>query len=251
MTGLLAGRVALVTGGAGGLGRAAAAALAAAGAVGGIVDLADALAAGDAVPGFVAISGDVTDAASLTAAVAAVVARFGRLDVVVANAGLVPPWRETAALDWDEWDRVMAVNVRGVAGVISAAVPALCVQGGAVVEMASINSFTAHPLQMLYTASKHAVHGVVRAAARDLGRFGIRVNAVAPGPIATEALLTRIRTRARGGPSEAAALEALAAQTALGRLATADDVAKAVLFLASDLACGITGVLLPVDAGHY
>jgi NAD(P)-dependent dehydrogenase (short-subunit alcohol dehydrogenase family) len=116
--------------------------------------------------------------------------------------------------------------------------------------MASINSFLAHPRQMLYTASKHAVLGVVRAAARDLGRFGIRVNAVAPGPIATDALLERIRGRASsGGVSEEEALARLASEGALGRLATSDEVAKAVLFLASDLASGITGELLPVDAG--
>ena len=87
----------------------------------------------------------------------------------------------------------------------------------------------------------------LRATSED---FGIRVNGVAPGPIATEALLDRIRTRAaNGGPSEPDALASLAADTTLGRLASADEVARAVLFLASELAAGITGELLPVDAG--
>jgi NAD(P)-dependent dehydrogenase (short-subunit alcohol dehydrogenase family) len=123
-------------------------------------------------------------------------------------------------------------------------------KGGAIVVMASINAFLAHPRQMLYTASKHAVLGIVRSAARDLGRWGIRVNAIAPGPIATDALLDRIRTRAQeGGMTEDKAIAALAAETALGRLATADEVAKAVLFLASDLASGVSGECLPVDAG--
>ena len=89
----------------------------------------------------------------------------------------------------------------------------------------------------------------MRAAARDLGRFGIRVNGVAPGPVATAALLERVRARAADGASEAEALAAMAAETALGRIATAGEVANAALFLASDLASGITGELLPVDAG--
>jgi len=201
-------------------------------------------------PGFEAVPGDVTEEATIATAVSALVRRHGRLDVVVANAGIVPPWRDTQDLDFAEWDRVMAINVRGVAATIKHAAPAMKATGGAIVAMASINAFAAHPRQMLYTASKHAVLGVVRAAARDLGRFGIRVNGVAPGPIATEALLDRIRTRAsNGGRSEPDALATLAADTALGRLASADEVARAVLFLASEMAGGITGELLPVDAG--
>jgi NAD(P)-dependent dehydrogenase (short-subunit alcohol dehydrogenase family) len=219
---LLDSRVCLITGGSRGLGLAIAQRFAAEGAVGVALDLA--FPTPNPLPaGFAAMVGDVGEEAALQAAVKAVVDRHGRLDVVVANAGLVPPWRETEDLDMAEWDRVMAVNVRGVAATIKQATPVMKSTGGAIVAMASINSFLAHPRQMLYTASKHAVLGVVRAAARDLGRFGIRVNAVAPGPIATEG--------------------------ALGRLATSDEVAKAVLFLASDLASGITGELLPVDAG--
>ena len=103
---------------------------------------------------------------------------------------------------------------------------------------------------MLYTATKHAALGIVRAAALDLGRYGIRVNGLAPGPIATDALMQRIRTRAaQGGASEEDALHALSAETALGRMATAEEVAKTALFLASDLSSGITGRLFPIDAG--
>jgi NAD(P)-dependent dehydrogenase (short-subunit alcohol dehydrogenase family) len=115
--------------------------------------------------------------------------------------------------------------------------------------MGSINSVRGHGRQCLYTASKHAVLGVVRATALDLGRFNIRVNAVGPGPVATDALLGRMRVRADGGGlSVEAALEA-AADTALGRMVTAREVATAVLFLASDLSAGMTGHLLPVDGG--
>ena len=249
MTGLLDRRIALVTGGMRGLGRAIATAFAEAGATGIVLDQAAAVVSDAAPSGFDAVAGDVTREDDLAATMRQIMDRYGRLDVVVANAGLVPAWRETAALDLDEWDRVMAVNVRGVAATLKHAAPAMAPHGGSIIAMASINAFVAHAQQMAYTASKHAVLGMVRAAARDLGRHNIRVNALAPGPIATEALLERIRLRARTGPSEAEALDGLARGTALGRLATADEVAKAALFLASDLSSGITGVLLPVDAG--
>jgi NAD(P)-dependent dehydrogenase (short-subunit alcohol dehydrogenase family) len=246
---LLDGRTALITGGVRGIGFAVAERFAMSGAVGSLVDLPHRIADTTPPQGFGFTAADVTDETSLETAVAATLKSYGKLDVVVANAGIVPPWRQTEELDMTEWDGVMAVNVRGVAATLKHAVTAMKHAGGAIVVMASINAFLAHPRQMLYTASKHAVLGVVRAAARDLGRYGIRVNAVAPGPIATAALIERIRLRARSGPSEEEALAALAAETALGRLATADEVAKAVLFLASDLASGITGELLPVDAG--
>jgi NAD(P)-dependent dehydrogenase (short-subunit alcohol dehydrogenase family) len=249
MAALLDGRIALVTGGARGLGRAIADRFAAAGATLVIMDHPKALADGAPAPDYDLFTGDVTNEQVVADVVGVVKARHGRLDVVVANAGVVPPWRETAELDLDEWDRVMAVNVRGVAATLKHAAPAMAEHGGSIVAMASINAFVAHPQQMAYTASKHAVLGIVRAAARDLGRYNIRVNALAPGPIATDALLERIRLRARTGPSEAEALSALAKGTALGRLATDAEVASAALFLASDLAGGVTGVLLPVDAG--
>ncbi|GLS21658.1 dehydrogenase [Labrys miyagiensis] len=247
---LLEGRVALITGGSRGLGLAIASCFSAAGAKGGAIDLPELGRDARLPAGFDFIAGDVGDEASLEKAVAAVLERHGRLDVVVANAGLVPPWRETETLDLVEWDRVMAVNVRGVAATLKHATPALKAGGGSAILMASINAFVAHPRQMLYTASKHAVLGILRAAAQDLGRYNVRVNAIAPGPIATDALLERIRARARdGGPSEEQALAGLASGNALQRLATAEEVAKAALFLASDLSSGISGELLPVDAG--
>lgn len=249
---LLQRRVALVTGGARGLGRAVAASFSQAGASGLRGDLAGAIAEAPEVEGFDLVACDVTDEASIAAAIEGAVARFGRLDCVVANAGLVPPWSETEALDLDLWHRVMAVNAAGVAATLKHAVPALRASGGgSIVVMASVNAVSGHARQMLYTASKHAALGIVRAAAQDLGRHAIRVNAVAPGPIATEALLDRISARAASGtgPETAAALSAMSGQTALGRLATQDEVAKAVLFLASDLSSGITGQILPVDAG--
>jgi NAD(P)-dependent dehydrogenase (short-subunit alcohol dehydrogenase family) len=123
-------------------------------------------------------------------------------------------------------------------------------RGGAVVVTASVNVLKPHARQMAYSATKYAVAGIVRCAALDLGRFNIRVNGLAPGPIATAALRERIRHRSTiGGPAEEEALRALARETPLGRIATECEVAQAALFLASDLSSGITGHLLPVDAG--
>jgi NAD(P)-dependent dehydrogenase (short-subunit alcohol dehydrogenase family) len=168
-------------------------------------------------------------------------------DVVVAAAGVVPPWSPVAELDLAQWDEVFAVNVRGVAATLK---HARVKDGGAIVVVASLNSWRGDPNLAVYAASKHAALGLVRSAALDLGSRGIRVNAIAPGPVATDALLERMRRRAdAGGLSVDDALVLAARDPALGRNATAEEVPHAALFLASDLAAGITGHLLPVDAG--
>jgi NAD(P)-dependent dehydrogenase (short-subunit alcohol dehydrogenase family) len=242
-------KIALVTGGSRGLGAAIVNCLASQGAKGAAVDR-DPPREGEILPAdFIAITADVKDEASVKAAIDRTVAHFGRLDIVVANAGVVPPWSETRDLDLGQWDEVMAINARGVLATIKHAVAPLSQTRGSIVVTGSINSLLAHPRQLVYTASKHAVLGILRATALDLGRHGIRVNGIAPGPIATDALLGRIRTRAQSGPSEAEAIAALEAQTALGRLATAEEVANTVAFLAGAGASGITGQLLRVDAG--
>ena len=248
MKGLLKDKVALVTGAEAGIGRTIVRHLADAGALGLGFDIA--AHCPDLPRDWLALQGDVCSEDDVRDAVDAVHQKFGRLDVVVANAGLVPPWHDTETIDLDEWDRVFAVNVRGVAATIKHAVPLMKPTGGSIVVMGSLNSRRAHPAQCLYTASKHAVLGIVRAVALDLGRFDIRVNALGPGPIATDALVDRIKTRAEaGGPAAKEALQQYAAQTALGRIASEDDVARAALFLASAQSSGITGQILPVDAG--
>jgi NAD(P)-dependent dehydrogenase (short-subunit alcohol dehydrogenase family) len=244
---LLTGRVALVTGGARGLGAAIALTFAANGARGAVVDLEAAAAAPE---GWISLRADVTVEGEIEQAVADTIAHLGRLDVVVANAGVVPPWSDTAEMDLAALDRTLAVNVRGVAATLKHGARALRESGGTIVVMASMNSWRAAPSQAAYTASKHAVLGLVRTAALDLGAHGIRVNAIGPGPVATQALQERLNRReAHGGLEAEEAMRQAAFGTALGRIVTEEEVARAALFLASDLASGITGVLLPVDAG--
>lgn len=247
MAGVLDGRTAVVTGAAHGLGRRIAERFAAEGARVVAVDRA----AADGAPPFA--ESHVLDLAATDAQarLAGIAADLGAVDVLAAVAGVVPPWRRIAALDAAEWDAVLRVNVWGTAVALKAFAGALAASGrGSAILMASINGYRAHPDQALYTASKHAVVGLMRAAALDLGRDGIRVNALAPGPVATEALVGRVAARhAAGGPAPKAAFAALAGETALGRIASEEEVAAAALFLASDLSTGTTGVLLPVECG--
>ncbi len=247
----LRGRQAFVTGGARGLGRRVAERLEAAGADIAITDHPNVLGTADGMPGsWSTVAVDLT-AENAEEAVTAAINGLDRLDILIANAGVVPPWRRVAELDLVEWERVFRVNVTGMAMALKAAAPSLAASGrGVGVLMASINACRAHPEQILYTASKHAVLGLMRAAALDLGRSGVRVNALAPGPIATDALRARVASRHEaGGPSPDEAFAALAGETALGRMATEDDVADAALYLASDLSAGVTGTLLPVECG--
>jgi len=244
----LAGRNAVVTGGASGLGRAIARRLAASGAAITIVDLEARRPATPQGFGFFACDLGGLDAKSRLEDLART---LGAVDILVANAGVVPPWRGMRDIDGEEWQRVMAINTWGVAASIGAFADVMSQSDHAsIIVMASINGFRAHPSQVLYTASKHAAIGITRAAAADLGPDGIRVNALAPGPIATDALIGRIADRHEaGGPSSDRVFAAMNAETALRRMATEEEVANVAHFLASDASDGMTGSVLPVEAG--
>ena len=122
--------------------------------------------------------------------------------------------------------------------------------GGSIIIMGSINSLLGLSGQTLYTASKHALLGIVKCAAIDLGKYNIRVNAIGPGPIATEALLKRLKSREdNGGMSASSALEGFANNTALGKMPTEEDVANTVIYLSSNLSSSITGQIMPVCSG--
>jgi NAD(P)-dependent dehydrogenase (short-subunit alcohol dehydrogenase family) len=240
---LLEGRAAVVTGGANGIGARIVERFASEGAHGLVLDLASAL--GKAPDAWESAGVDVRDEASVEEAFA----RIGEIDVLVAAAGIVPGWCGTDSVDLAAWDEIFDVNVRGMVATFKHALPRLR-DGASIVAIGSINSLRGDPRIASYVASKHAVLGLVRSAALELGTRGIRVNALGPGPVATDALIARMATRERErGIPVATALASAAEQTALGRMVTVDDVAGAALFLASDLSSGVTGQLLAVDGG--
>jgi 3alpha(or 20beta)-hydroxysteroid dehydrogenase len=245
----LEGRVVVVTGGASGIGATTAEMLASAGALGAVLDTATPPSE-TRLPGWLALETDVRDVCSVKNSFATVASQLGRIDCVVASAGIVPPWSGTQQIDLETWEDVFAVNARGAMLTLSEGARHMSTGGGSMVAISSLNGWRGDPHIPSYVASKHAVVGLVRSMALDLGRYNIRVNTVAPGPVVTGALLKRMGSRAAaGGPPLAKALEEAAAETALRRLATVRDVANAVLFLLSELSAGITGQLLAVDGG--
>jgi 3alpha(or 20beta)-hydroxysteroid dehydrogenase len=242
----LAGKRFVITGAANGIGAEVVKKAAAAGAIGLILDLVTP--SDEAVPdGWSSQIADVMDSDSLSQAVASWCIESGAVDVVIANAGVVPSWGGISEQTSANWDRIFDINVRGVLFTLQAAIPHLA-QDSSIVVTASMNSWKADGNISSYVASKHAVAGLVKSAAQDLGRQGIRVNAVAPGPIATQALLGRVASRNPGRPLPEL-LSIMGEQTALKRLATVENVANTVLFLASELSSGITGQVIPVDCG--
>lgn len=244
---LLSRRRFLVTGGARGLGAAISRSLAAAGAMGAVVDLR--VPENDVPPAWSSAQVDVTDERAAREAIRALAAQSGPFDGLVAAAGIVPSWHAPDEVDVRDFDRVMAVNVTGVVTAIAAVSPDMP-PASTIVVIGSLNSWRGDPHLLSYVASKHAVLGVVRSAAMALGPRGIRVNAIAPGPVATAALLSRVDGRAATtGVSRAEALAKAAELTALRRLAEEQDVADAAVFLSSSLSRAITGHLLPVDGG--
>jgi 3alpha(or 20beta)-hydroxysteroid dehydrogenase len=244
---LLTGRRVLVTGGGRGIGAAAVETFAAMGAVGVAVDLPGT--AWSLPDGWIEAEADVTDEDQMAAAVDRAADHLTEIDGAVVAAGIVPTWQPPSELDLADFDRVLAVNVRGVAVTLKHLSRRLG-QGSSVVVVGSLNSWRGDANIWSYVASKHAALGLVRSAAAALGPAGVRVNCVAPGPVATDALLDRMSDRAAATASSTEqALAAAAGQTALGRIATTADVVHALAFLTSDLAAGITGQLLPVDGG--
>ena len=235
------GLVAIVTGGASGIGAATVAHLRGRGATVASLDLkADAGQDAD-----LAVPCDVCDAASVDAAVAAVLTRFGRLDVLINNAGIGAAG-DVAANSDEEWFRVLDVNVVGIARVSRAALPHLRRSPqAAIVNTSSVVASVGVPQRALYGASKGAVAALTLAMAADHVAENIRVNAVLPGTADTP-WVTRLLDAA---DDPAAAAAALRARQPIGRLVSADEVAASIAYLASPAAASTTGTLLAVDGG--
>ncbi|MDQ0569032.1 NAD(P)-dependent dehydrogenase (short-subunit alcohol dehydrogenase family) [Variovorax paradoxus] len=244
---LLTDRVALITGGAGlnGLGFATARLLASQGARVVITDLEAAaplqVAAtlGDAHLGLVA---DVTNKFEVESAVARVLDKFGRLDVLVNNAGITQP-RKTIDISGADYDAVLDVSLRGTLLFSQAAIPAMQRQGsGSIICISSVSAQRGGGILggPHYSAAKAGVLGLARAMARELGTDGIRVNSITPGLIGTDISKGKLTEERKAQ---------IAGEIPLGRIGVAEDVAGACLFLASDLSSYCTGITLDVNGG--
>lgn len=237
----LTGQAAIVTGAARGNGAAIAHGLAAAGAKVALGDVLDASAVA-AETGGLAHALDVTDPASCAAFTAAAEAAHGPASILVNNAGIIHRDPVDAPAYAETWDRTLRVNVDGTRNMVLAALPGLRATKGRIVNLGSIMSFRGAGTITAYAASKGAIAQFTRALAVELAPDGIRVNAIAPGVIATP-----MTEATRANPT---AIAAFLAHTPMARVGEAEELVGPVLFLASDLSSYITGTVLPVDGGY-
>ena len=249
---LLQDKTALVTGAAMGMGAATAKLFAAAGARVAVADFNEEAAVktvaeieADGGAAFY-VKADVSRPEQVRAMVDAVVSEYGRLDVAVNNAAITPDTNPLSELDEDYWDRLMSINLKGVALSLKYELQHLIKQdqGGSIINISSVRGFRPQPNAAAYVAAKHGVVGLTKVAAVKNGSRNIRVNCVAPGAIDTPMLQASL---ARKGLTEAEFAPRL---SLLKRLGSVDEVAQATLWLASDLSSYVTGTTIHADAGY-
>jgi 3-oxoacyl-[acyl-carrier protein] reductase len=245
VAGSLEGRVAIVTGGGGGLAEGICATLAASGAAVAAVDRslekAERVVQLASSGRCIALEADVSDKASVDAMAQKVISELGGIDIVVNNAAIYPlrPWTE---IEEEEWDRVMAVNLKGYFLCARAAYPSMRERGkGRIINVASITFFIGWSGFLDYVSSKGAIIGFTRTLAREVGPDGITVNAISPGAFPTDA--------ERVHPDQEALNRRILEQQSLKRRGTPEDVGNLAAFLASDAASFITGQTIMIDGG--
>lgn len=249
MAGLVQGKIALVTGGGSGIGRATSLALAKEGAKVAVSDVV--VAGGEETVRLIQAAGgealfikaDVTQVAEVEALINKVVETYGRLDCAFNNAGIEGTMTSTTECSEENFDRTIAVNLKGVWLCMKHEIPHMLKQGGgAIVNTASVAGLVGFQGLPAYVASKHGVNGLTKTAALEYAKSGIRVNAVCPGVIHTP-MVDRLFT------SQPSAGETIAAMEPVGRLGKPEEIAAAVVWLCSDAASFVTGLPMAVDGG--
>lgn len=246
----IAGRTALVVGASSGIGLACARAIASAGAR--LVMAGPDQAGGDTLARDIAaetgaevsyIEADVRDEAQMAAMVAAAVDRLGGLDIAMNNAGIPGPAGPVQDMQIEDFDNLFAVNVRGTWLGLKYQIPHMLTAGkGSIINLASTAALGGLPFVAPYAATKHAVAGLTRSVAIELAPRGIRVNAIAPGPVDTGLLATMRQRRADVGVTAGA-------RVPMERIAQPEEMAGAVLWLASDASSFVTGTIVSIDGG--
>jgi NAD(P)-dependent dehydrogenase (short-subunit alcohol dehydrogenase family) len=246
---ILKGKVALVTGGTTGIGRATAIAFGAAGAKVVFSDIRDGEAEETAAlirntgAECLFVKSDVSSEADVQALVQKTIATYGKLDCAFNNAGIDRVVKLLHEQSVEDFDKIMSINARGLFLCMKYEIQQMLTQGsGVVVNNSSTNGLVALPGISPYVASKHAVMGLTRSAALDYAKQGIRINAVNPGPIATELM-------ARSANQMGITFDDIGAMVPIGRIGQATEIAQAVVFLCSDAASYITGQPLVIDGG--
>jgi NAD(P)-dependent dehydrogenase (short-subunit alcohol dehydrogenase family) len=253
MTGIVEGKIALVTGGGGGIGRATALAFAREGARVAVADFAagaahDTVAQINAAGGqAITLTGDVTRTEDVRAMIGDTISAYGRLDCAFNNAGIAPyqvdaSGKKTAEWSEESFDRMIAVNLKGVWLCMKEEIPHMQSQGGgAIVNTASIAGLIGLATSGHYVAAKHGVVGLTKTAAIEYAKDGIRVNCVNPGYITTPMTEEVVKTR----------FDEVMAKVPMNRMGVPDEIAEAVVWMCSDKASFMTGASQVVDGGYF